>query len=69
MVCTEDIMMIIINILVYSPWEKRSVVSSLLVPLAVVVVAHHVHIVLKVSYQYGHFKLIYLKFLHPSLST
>ena len=47
-------MMIIINILVRSPWKKRGVVSGLLVPLAVVVVAHHMHVVLEASYQLGH---------------
>ena len=30
-----------------TPWIERGVVSSFLVPLAVVVVAHHVHVVLK----------------------
>ena len=30
-----------------TPWIERGVVSGFLVPLAVVVVAHHVHVVLK----------------------
>ena len=30
-----------------TPWIERGVVAGFLVPLAVVVVAHHVHVVLK----------------------
>ena len=32
-----------------TPWIERGVVSGLLVPLAMVVVAHHVHVVLVVK--------------------
>ena len=32
-----------------TPWIERGVVSGFLVPLAVVVVAHHVHVVLVVK--------------------